>query len=403
MSSRIRLLYLTYNENILESGILYTQVRRMLELMRQQENIEQIRLISFISPRLWFRRRKGYIQLKQELSDSGIDFRLYWMFVAQSWLFWSVPICLLTSLPILLCHVLVGRFDVVHARGYMASLLSFLATKIRGSQFIFDTRGEYPEEMAMNGRWPTSGMTFRMWKFIEQYMVRYSDAVIGVTPTFKQRYISEGAKRSLFVPNRCEVDRFGVDSTNNSLYEEPTLLFTGEMSSTWNHPKRVAKSFLLLKKHISALKLKLITQRNPEFVHGELKNSIRRSDYSLESSLPAEIPQRIVGSSIGLVLAIRHTGNWPVKFAEYLSAGLPVVVDCQVGEQITVPVIKYRLGIVIDENDPNTYKAISDVIAHRSEYSTRCLRYARMKLDLSHTVRQYIRLYRQLIGERSVS
>ena len=422
----IRLLYITYNENVLDSGILYTQVRRMLELTRQDMNVEKIRLISFISPRLWLKRRNGYQQLKRQLAKNGIDFRFYWMFAAQTWHWYAIPIALLTSLPILLLQVFTSGCEVIHSRGYMAGLLGFLSARSKRIKFVFDPRGEYPEEMAINDVWQVDGMTFRLWKAIERYLIRRSDAITGVTPAFKHRYNECGARKALFVPNRGEVNRFTPFANHDAVKSNPTLMFIGEMDSVWYHPDRIIKNFMLLRAQIPDLKLRIITRADPTAIHRCFGLAgIDRDEYTIESSTPQRIPHKIAGATIGLVLALRNsnnwpvklnrliksdkislsiqtTGNWPVKYMEYLAAGVPIVVDRLIGSHISDSVRRNRLGITICEDDPTTYVAVADLIEYRSEYSDRCVRYARMKLDLSHTVKQHVRLYRQLIGSEGV-
>ena len=105
----------------------------------------------------------------------------------------------------------------------------------------------------------------------------------------------------------------------------------------------------------------------------------------------------MAGSGIGLAMAFRPAGNWPMKYGEYLACGVPVAVERGIGEHITRPVQRWKLGVVLDENDPDSYSAALEVLKNRPEYSERCIRYARLKLKISHTSIQYVRLYRELL------
>ena len=132
----------------------------------------------------------------------------------------------------------------------------------------------------------------------------------------------------------------------------------------------------------------------------ELK--IVRDDWSLEASKPEEIPSRIAGTGAGLVVAMPAAGGWsvwPIKFGEYLAAGIPVVVEKGVGEHITNAVTRWKLGMVIEACNPESYRGISEVFEHREAYSERCIAYARKKLTISHSTAQYARLYRQLLNK----
>ena len=85
MKPSIRLLYLTYHENILGSGILYTQVIRMLERMGETGGVESITLLSFMSPQLLLRERKGFARLKERLRGSGITLIALPMLILTTW------------------------------------------------------------------------------------------------------------------------------------------------------------------------------------------------------------------------------------------------------------------------------------------------------------------------------
>ncbi|MDP8228472.1 MAG: glycosyltransferase [Candidatus Electryoneaceae bacterium] len=392
--AKTRLLYITYNENILESGILHGQVRRMLEYMAKRRDVEYIRLVSFISPRLWWRRRNGYEQLARQMADAGIDFRVQWMLAAQKWLWFAIPIIVGFCLPMVVLHLLKGRFDVVHTRGYGAGLLGSIATRDTGEKFIFDTRGEFPEEMALNGLWHESGLTYRLWKILERWMVHSADVVVGVTPVFRDRYLAQGAEHALFVPNRGDVIRFSK-ARKSPPADRPILLFTGEMDSVWNSPQRVGRCYHAFKQFIPNLRLKIITHKDTSFVRREFATcEVNEEDYTVESSPPEEMPEKIAGSTFGLVLAIRSTGNWPVKFVEYLASGIPVIVDRNVGKHITKPVENERLGMVINVDDLSNGHEVLALFQAQEQYADRCINYARMNLDLSQTAAQYAGLYK---------
>jgi len=193
------------------------------------------------------------------------------------------------------------------------------------------------------------------------------------------------------------VEPFASAAADTANYEN-NLLFIGEMDSEWNSPVRVVMHFKRLKVVVPDLKLRLITRKDPRYVKQVLdEEGLDRADWTLESARPEEMPGRMAGSGIGLAMAFRPSGNWPMKYAEYLACGIPVAVEREIGEHITGPVQRWKLGIVLDENNPDNYSAVAEVLNNRAEYTERCIRYAQSKLDISHTSAQYARLYRELL------
>ncbi len=103
-----RLLYVTYNENVLRSGLLYSQVVRVLELMRASGRIGPVVLLSIMSPQLLWRERRGFGELKRRLSRSGIHLIRFPMLIPQRWGWVTFPALLLWALPVILVALLAG-------------------------------------------------------------------------------------------------------------------------------------------------------------------------------------------------------------------------------------------------------------------------------------------------------
>ncbi|NQU04502.1 MAG: glycosyltransferase [Calditrichaeota bacterium] len=396
----IRLLYLTYGENVLESGILRSQVRAMLTEMAKRPEIKYIRLLSFISPRLWIRRRKGYLQLRRELLSKRIDFRVRLMPSAQTWNWLSIPLFTLSCLPVVLSHLAKDGFDIIHARSYAAGLLALISARLLKIRCVFDPRGPFPEEMITDGRWRKNGTTYRIWLFIEKKLIRNSDAIIGVTPQFRREFEIGGAARAVFVPGRADLENYNF---SYSLLKDfaNTLVFAGESTAAWYKPERIAVHFTRLKKHIPDLKLHLLSRMNPVVVDNIFKkHNVHKSDWTIEACLPEEVPDHIKGSGLGLITGISIENgwtSWPVKYAECLAAGVPVAVEKEIGPHITEAVKRYKLGIVLDEDNPESYRMVVEVLQNRAEYGERCMNYAKLKLTISHSAAQYARLYRELL------
>jgi glycosyltransferase involved in cell wall biosynthesis len=399
-SKNIRLLYLTYGENVLESGILRSQVCGMLCEMAKKPEIEYIRLLSFISPKLWMKRRKGYLELRKELLSKRVDFRVRLMPAAQTWQWFAIPLFILFCLPVLLSHLIKDRFEIIHARSYAAGLLALIAAKLLKINCVFDPRGPFPEEMIIDKCWSRNGMTYRIWYFIEKKLIRKSNAVIGVTPPFRDIFTERGASLSLFVPSRVDINRYQISVTESKTFKN-TLVFAGESNAAWYEPERFALHYIQLMKHIPDLKLQLFSRMDPIAVRNILQRySVSDSDWSIEACSPEQIPQKLHGSGLGLITGISIENgwtSWPVKYAEYLAAGVPVAVEKEIGPHITEAVKRWKLGIVLDKDNPESYQMAAEVYQNHAEYGERCINYAKLKLPISHSAAQYTRLYKTLL------
>ena len=384
-----------YNENLIHSGILRSQVIKLLERLSGRPEIEKICLLSFVNPNSLLKSRHNWKALEADLRLKGIKLKLSPMFFPIRWNYFTILLATLHCLPILFITSITGRYNVIHTRSYVAGFLGFLLKRITSKIHIFDPRGPMPEEMAQSGIWPKGSITFKFWKKTETIIIEQCSAVIAVTLGYKKQFIERDAKKSVFIPNRGDVGFFAKKSNSVSLSSTPRFLFIG---SAWNSLELIASRYLMLKGKIPNLQLQIITHADLNSVkQGLIKAGVNDIDWNLDSSTPEDIPVRIAGSSFGyLITSLQQSeGVWPVKMAEYLACGIPLVVEEAVGSHLTRLVRKHRLGIVISDNDDSFLQEAVEIVDNMPEYRYRCQTYAERHLDISRSADQYLRLYKQ--------
>lgn len=398
---RADLMFVTYNENVLDSGILYTQVRGMLTELARRWPSGRVTLLSFISPRLWWRRRRAFRALKSELARLGIELRVRLMFAAQAWGWLALPLMALLTLPVLGWEERRVRPALIHARGYGAGWLSLAASKLLPRPLVFDPRGDYPSEMVYNCRWRPQGLSFRLWKSLEKRIISGADAVIAVTPAFRRIYREAGARCVVFIPNRAGEHCFSHHPPSPSPSSPPVLAFTGQMDSKWYVPGRVASCLKRFQDTLPELRFRILTH----FDHAAVRKALAAagvdlSRVELAATAPARVPAALDGTSAALLLGIKADvpwKGWPVKFSEFCALGLPIVAGDSVGDTLADLITRRGLGVLFAEDDPATYGVLRDLLQNRNRYLRRCRDYARRRLHISRSAAQLARLYRRLI------
>ena len=405
MRNQTKLLYLTYHENVLGSGILYTQVILMLKRLRDINPHITIVLLSFMSPQSIWRHRRKFQYLKSDLESRNIKFITLPMLIPGSWNWMIQVFSILWSLPLLLI-VHNYNINVIHPRGFVAACLARCAKWIMDVKFLFDPRGPVPEEMLMNKVWQSKDATFKIWKRIENHLIENADGMIGVTPEFRDEYKSRGTKRSYFVPNRTDTARFKlvVDGFRKTREFKPQdapckLIFIGEMHSVWNDPQYVADHYSRLLQLFPDAELNLFTRAEITRLREIFRaKNLDQSKIIHRSCTPQEMPSAMQGASLGLIfLAVNVHSVWSVKIAEYLAAGIPIIMDKSL---IGLPkriILQEKIGVVVDKNDPKDYEIIRDILHNWKEWSDRCLNYSRKRLDIKSTARQFLRIYGQML------
>jgi len=256
---------------------------------------------------------------------------------------------------------------------------------------LFDPRDPYPDVLAQNGKWKPDGFTHRMWKKVERVIITNASACIGVTPQYKDSLKLQGARQAYFVPNRAAVSDYVVaDMVDLS---EPMLLFTGVMDLAYYSPAVIAEHTLKLRRYVPRLRLKVITLSDAATVRmGLIEAGLPEDCFTVESAAPVEMPEKMKGAAIGLHFAIR----WPVKYAEYLSAGIPLIM-VKGEDHFNKAVEGRRLGIIVDPEKPESYSRITELLSNHQAYSKRCRAYAEHYLNVTSSAKQYIRIYKRLL------
>jgi glycosyltransferase involved in cell wall biosynthesis len=119
---------------------------------------------------------------------------------------------------------------------------------------------------------------------------------------------------------------------------------------------------------------------------------------------PAEVPKYLMASDVGLLLrrtdAINRVAA-PVKFAEYLASGTPVIITEGIGDY-SQTVAEHGLGVVVNIDWPD--KSLADRLSEfcaiyargGQEIRERCLRYAKEYLSWTVQTNKVAKLYDEL-------
>ena len=91
----------------------------------------------------------------------------------------------------------------------------------------------------------------------------------------------------------------------------------------------------------------------------------------------------------------------PVKFAEYLAGGIPVIINRGIGDTDKL-VTHYRLGAVLDKFDEtsytNAFKVVLKMVNEEKEaLRSRCRETAKKELSLEMAIGRYRRVYEDIL------
>ena len=314
---------------------------------------------------------------------------------------------------------------IVHCRGYEAAKLALIARQpLSGIRIIYDCRGLNGVERAyMRGYlepsrapWPILNKMEQIEKS-ERMAARNADALFCVSAAMKhavcQRWGIADEKISV-VP--CSTDTylgFDLDGVRESVRRKLKLegrfvvAYCGSLA-----PWQAVEDSLEWFKHVARSKpnayLLAVTTHPERMTRYANQARIPESARSVLSVSQSKVIEYLAAADCGLLVRKPSLVNQvasPVKFAEYLSAGVPVMISENVGDYSEC-VKRHGLGTVL----PNCFEQVRiqqalDTIfslvdaARRDETRLRCRAFARENLDWSANVQTIGRTYEALLPQ----
>lgn len=305
------------------------------------------------------------------------------------------------------------RINLVHLRGVTPGVMMPFFLPLLRVRFIFDMRGLLAEEYVGAGIWKEDSAAFKAVKRAEKSLLKAAAGIIVLTE--KHHAMNKGLpcleNRGVpmeVIPCCVDTERF----KNNSVAHRPSFSYRG------SHPEAVFMysgkigTFYLIEEMLDFF----------AFVSGKMPGSIlavlTQDDDALlikmseEKAIdpqrikiirPAfeEIPAYLSAADYGLffINPYKKFGSSPIKLGEFLSCGVPVIINPGIGD--TEELVRgERVGIVVEKFTQAGYdQAVERLISFNSEpkasLAQRCRRVAQERLSLELAAERYWRVYQQ--------
>jgi glycosyltransferase involved in cell wall biosynthesis len=268
-----------------------------------------------------------------------------------------------------------GRFQreahfVLHCRGAKMTRLALQASAgHKHGRIIYDARGdEIAETYDMlgldehSGPWPNP----QQHRKIDAIRASEQDAITkahGVTAvsqsllnTLQSRQRVDLSRRSLVIPCCPDIDAFThwaprreAARTALGLTNKFVVCYLGSLA-WYQMPELSLRVFRLIRQLREDAHFLAITTQSARMEQIVRENGIAETDFTIRSFTQSEVPRWLVAADLGLMLRKQDAVNRaasPVKFGEYLAAGVPVVISQDVGDSSDL-VKTNQLGCVVD-------------------------------------------------------
>ena len=430
-----RVIYLIALERVFNNAIFENQVRKLLVKIKREHGEGMELTLVVLLP--WieltrhgvysnFRRYKNELEtLRQQLARQGIRLITVRTLFPSAFFNMKAPGLAwfsLISLPVVWYLIRSARAQVVHCRYYYAAFVALLTRRLTGGRFkvIFDVRSLLPEQGVVNGNWSAGSFTFRFWKAVERWMFKSADLSVAVSPAMASRIKEENSQALVeTIPNFADLDTFKPDPVKRNqsrrelcIKKRRVLVFSGTVGR--RHPAdRIAEAVQIFFRLFGMESFFLMLSPSDEKRLAPLANALaskglkRGESWACLKVPPEKVPIYLNAADWALlVLADFLSGEtaiprddyvFPIKFAEYLALGLPILTHpCNRG--MIGMVQGYGVGAVLDGSLPPE-KLRASLEQNEAQLRQHCLQTARNDFSLSRFTARYSEIYRELANE----
>jgi glycosyltransferase involved in cell wall biosynthesis len=310
--------------------------------------------------------------------------------------------------------------DLLLPRSTMPALAVLANARTRSMPMLFDADGLPVDERVDFQGLRAGGLRHRLLRRVESRAVRH--AAIVTTRTGKaveilagREGIDPGADKFRVVTNGRDGEAFspGTAGERRQLRRQlgvaddsPLVVYAGSVGAQYC----LGEAFALFQ-HIQArkpgAKLLLLTA-----AHGAMRAELAACPGLAAAAIVKTVPVVemtgwLAASDVGLALrrpSFSMQGVAPLKMAEYLLCGLPVIATAGVGD--TAGLAGNQLGFLVSDGEPGQLEAAADwaidhVLAHRASLRERCRALGVSRFSLDRAVEDYRRALRSVpLGAR---
>ena len=388
MPQRLDSVYITY-WSLLDPLCQSQSIPYLRSLAR---NGYKIGLITFEQPR-WRMTREQQRTKKSELAAEGIDWH---------------PIPYHKRPPVLstLYDIGVGglvaaslalrsRASLVHGRSSVSSAMATIAAKLARTHLFVDADGPLSQEYVDAGVWREGSIGHRLTAWGERKAIELAD-VVGVLTKHRQAEVSAWLTDTPvhILPCAVDLDKFRPLLDHRERLRRDlglqgmVFIYVGKAGGWYDAEGMIA--FLRVARDFWGTLTLLVLTREDSSPFEEL---CERANIKLvtRAVLPAEVPQYLSTADVGLCFRHRFPSQLscsPIKAAEYLACGLPIVSTSGCGDYDEL-IKTERLGTVIETDSAEAYlQATLDIrrLLVDPSVGARCRSAARRFLGLEEVV-----------------
>ncbi len=299
-----------------------------------------------------------------------------------------------------------SRFDVVHARTFVAGPMGYVIARLLGARFVYHNEGFYPDEQVDGGVWKEGSRVHRLARGIEGFLYDHADGLIALSDRAQEILLArprgQAAKTPIIVvPSAVNLAAFQPSPEAREHRSAMSFVYLGSVGLRYRLDD-AGRFVAALRKIRPKTTLTVVSRADRTLVESMLDRSgLPREAWTLRKLAHSDVPAELQRHDAGLFFlteGLSEHGCSPTKIGEYWACGLPVVTTPNVGDTDSI-VRNQRVGVVVRCREAGAFERAAgelvDLLGDR-ELQKRCREAAENAYSLESSCLRQLNLYAQL-------
>ncbi len=285
-----------------------------------------------------------------------------------------------------------NQIDIIHSRSLLPAILAGLIKAFnRNIKVVFDIRGLVIEEEILKGSISKISAKYYFLILGEKFALKKADVFVCVSSKMKKYFqnYKKIDKKIFVIPNRAIIKDqfFNLNKKNNGVIR---AIYSGSMA-IWQKPEYLNRLQEVIIINNLPIELTVFTYQRKiaeqmldpriKIVSGEDYQSINQfwQEYDFAILLRDNILINNVAS--------------PLKFAEYLANGLPILISEGIGDYSDLVRVE-KLGVVVSEEQLE--KGLKEMLKllKSEDMRKKCFDYAVKNLNINQSYKDYLEVFK---------
>ncbi|MBI5643963.1 MAG: hypothetical protein HY954_10880 [Deltaproteobacteria bacterium] len=281
----------------------------------------------------------------------------------------------------------------IYAREVWGGLGCLFATRGTSGKtgFVYDFRGAVPEEILFYGGGTKARIKAFLFSRIEKVIAKKAWRLNAVTHSLSSHLLKKYGRAADTVIPCCsfggadihEKDSAALRSALGFSRSDKVYVYSGSLNK-WQMFDETVRLFSMISAVDDTARLLVLTP-DIKMAESVLGGSIKTGAYAVRSVRQDEVTSYLAAGDFGFLLREDNIVNhvaFPIKFAEYIAAGLAIITTEGVSEIARI-VRSEGSGYVIDLLASDAHPVVAwsnEVMRHRDEYRKKAFSYAKSTL-----------------------